>query len=204
MVLGYHLIITTYGFWLPNDPRGSWSDFVGSWDLLKFGPATKVATRRSLARDAHDHRRRIEAKMALKYPPVEFSGIQARSVARGFAGFVSANGLTAWACSILPEHVHMVIARHTYTAEQMANLLKGAATRRLIADELHPLATYARPGKRTPKMWARGQWKVFLDDVVGIERGIRYVEDNPVKEGKRRQRWSFVTAFDPRFPSGRG
>jgi len=30
MVLGTHLILTAYGFWLPNDPRGSWSDFVGS------------------------------------------------------------------------------------------------------------------------------------------------------------------------------
>ena len=25
MVLGYHIIRTAYGFWLPNDPWGSWS-----------------------------------------------------------------------------------------------------------------------------------------------------------------------------------
>lgn len=25
-VIAYHLILTTYGFWLPNDPRGSGSD----------------------------------------------------------------------------------------------------------------------------------------------------------------------------------
>lgn len=25
MVIGYHVIFSTYGFWLPNDPRGSWS-----------------------------------------------------------------------------------------------------------------------------------------------------------------------------------
>ena len=31
-VLVAHVIITAYGFWLPNDPRGSWSDFVGAWD----------------------------------------------------------------------------------------------------------------------------------------------------------------------------
>jgi hypothetical protein len=28
MILGYHVIFGAYGFWLPNDPRGSWSDFV--------------------------------------------------------------------------------------------------------------------------------------------------------------------------------
>jgi len=30
MVRGYHVIFGMYGFWLPNDPRGSWSDYVGS------------------------------------------------------------------------------------------------------------------------------------------------------------------------------
>src|SRR4051812_39201122 len=32
MIVGYHVIFSAYGFWLPNDPRGSWSDFVGSWE----------------------------------------------------------------------------------------------------------------------------------------------------------------------------
>jgi hypothetical protein len=40
MVLASHVIITAYGFWLPNEERGSWSDFVRSWELFKnFGPA---------------------------------------------------------------------------------------------------------------------------------------------------------------------
>lgn len=30
VVRWYHLIISGYGFWLPNDPRGSWSEFVGA------------------------------------------------------------------------------------------------------------------------------------------------------------------------------
>ena len=34
LVIAYHLIYTTYGFWLPNDPRGSWSDFVRCWGLF--------------------------------------------------------------------------------------------------------------------------------------------------------------------------
>jgi hypothetical protein len=48
MVLAYHVIFTAYGFWLPNDPRGSWSEWVGSWELLKFGRATKTDTRRAV------------------------------------------------------------------------------------------------------------------------------------------------------------
>lgn len=78
MVIAYHTIITAYGFWLPNDPRGSWSDYVRSWELRRFGPATKVETRRSVARRPHDRLRRLAAKQALKYPVVHFTGVQAR------------------------------------------------------------------------------------------------------------------------------
>jgi hypothetical protein len=49
-MLAFHGIITAYGFWLPNDPRGSWSTWVGAWELFQAGgPATKVATTRSVA-----------------------------------------------------------------------------------------------------------------------------------------------------------
>lgn len=86
MVLAYHVILGTYGFWLPNDPRGSWSDWVWSWELFRFGgPATKVDSPHSVAHVPHDRRIRLAAKMILKYPPVRFNGTQARAVGRGFA-----------------------------------------------------------------------------------------------------------------------
>ena len=66
MVIAYHIIYGMYGFWLPNDPRGSWSDFVGSWELYRYGPATKVDDYRSYAHDPHDRKKRLEAKSALK------------------------------------------------------------------------------------------------------------------------------------------
>src|SRR5712691_10756360 len=110
MIHAYHVIWGTYGFWLPNDPRGSWSDFVASWELARFGKATKSQER--LAVDvAQWSRWRAEAE-------------QARSVGRGFANGVRKSRYTIWACSILPEHVHLVIARHTYEVEKIANLLK--------------------------------------------------------------------------------
>jgi len=30
LICGFHSILSAYGFWLPNEPRGSWSDFVGA------------------------------------------------------------------------------------------------------------------------------------------------------------------------------
>jgi REP element-mobilizing transposase RayT len=195
MVLGYHLIITAYGFWLPNDPRGSWSTFVGSWELLRFGPATKVDTRRSVAARPHDVQLRLAAKKALKYPDVHFNDAQMRTIARSFADWAQHHGATIWACAIMPEHTHFVVARHHYKVEQIANLLKGASTRALIADGLHPLAMFVQAGERPPKAWAQNQWKVFLDSPEDIRRSIRYVENNPIKEGRERQRWEWVTEY---------
>ena len=194
MIVGYHVIFSAYGFWLPNDPRGSWSDFVGSWDLYRYGPATKTTETHSLARREHDRAARLAAKEALKYPPVQFTGVQARAVARGFSVCVERMQLPVWACAILPDHVHLVAGRPQMPVEQLVIQLKGAATRQLEREGIHPMAAWKREGERVPKCWARGEWKVYLDP-GDVWRAIRYVEDNPLKERKKRQSWSFVVPY---------
>jgi REP element-mobilizing transposase RayT len=197
MVLGYHLIITTYGFWLPNDPRGSWSDFVASWELFRFGRATKTTARQSVAGAEHDWRSRLAAKSALKYPPVSFDGHQALAVANGFADAARDDGFRLWALAVLPEHVHAVIARHEQSIEWICKRMKRAGTRALLRAKRHPFEHHADEDGNVPMMWARGRWKVFLDSAADIRRAIRYVEDNPLKEDKRRQNWPFVEQYAP-------
>jgi REP element-mobilizing transposase RayT len=194
MIVGYHVIFGAYGFWLPNDPRGSWSEFVGSWDLYRYGPATTTDETRSVAGRVHDHTLRLAAKDGLKYPPVQFTGIQARAVARGFAQYLQRWQRTAWACAILPDHVHLVVAELDIPVEQFVIQLKGDATQQLVAEGIHPFGDVREKNGRLPKCFARGEWKVFLDP-DDVARAIRYVEDNPVKEGKKPQRWGFVTPY---------
>src|SRR4029077_13198443 len=98
MIVGYHVIFSAYGFWLPNDPRGSWSDFVGAWELFRYGDATKTTERVSVAYRPHDESARLAPKTALKRPAVEFPGVQARSVAMGFAEYARRASLTILAC----------------------------------------------------------------------------------------------------------
>ena len=141
-----HVIISTYGFWLPNDPRGSWSDFVGAWELLRFGDATKVDTRESVARAPHDAKLRRQAKEALKYPPVLFTGTQARAVGRGFAQAASEGSYPIHACSILPDHVHLVIGSHNRTFERIIGHLKGRASQQLRHEGIHPFREYEQSG----------------------------------------------------------
>src|SRR4051794_17780630 len=68
-MLGWHLIFSAYGFWLPNDERGSGSSRVRVQHIYEAGgDATKVSTRHSVAHKPHDLRLRRLAKESLKYP----------------------------------------------------------------------------------------------------------------------------------------
>ena len=174
MVHGYHIILPHYGFWLPNDPRGSWSEFVASWELARFGETTRHLDQRTLASlSAEELAVREAARKALHYPPVTLTGPQALSIANGFKDQATKSDYAIWACSILPEHTHLVIARH----------------------RIHPLQQCAKQGKRLPGMWARHQWKSFLDSDEAIENAINYVIENPIKEGKPRQNWRWLTPY---------
>ena len=195
MIHGYHVIWGTYGFWLPNDPRGSWSDFVYAWELARFGKATKSLE--LLDVDPVQYALwRNTARRALKYPAVTLTGRQAFEAAMGFKHFIEKSHLTVWAFSILREHVHFVLGRHRYKIEYAANLLKGEATRRLADLGLHPMSDFRDATGRLPSMWGENQWKIYLDTEESIENAIRYVEENPKRENLKPQKWSFVTPFE--------
>ena len=200
MIVGYHLIFSAYGFWLPNDPRGSWSKFVGAWDLFHAGgKATKdkVTERRSYAADPHDRARRLATKAELLRPPVRFSGVQARAVGRGFGAHVESSGLRVWACAIMPDHVHLVVGRFKMRIEQLSIQLKKAATLKLVEEGIHPFQHLKPVDGPPPKCFAVREWKGYLDP-DDVPRCVEYVEQNPVKGGLRSQVgvWPFVTEVD--------
>jgi hypothetical protein len=186
VVRGFHLILSNYGFWLPNDPRGSWSDFVRKWELVRFGKATKVETHRSVAAAKHDRGLRLKAKGAMVHPEVRLNGRQGLAVGHGFARAATEGKYLVHACAILPEHSHLVMAAMERSISLVAGHLKGRATQALLGEG-------AWEGGRP--VWGRKMWKVFLFSDGDMRRAIEYVEGNPGKEGKRRQRWSFVVPY---------
>ena len=141
MVRWYHAVFGAYGFWLPNDPRGSWSDFVYAYELYRVGgPATTVTGKRSYAHDPHDADKRRETKEHLKYPPARFNDSARTSIAKGFDQACTEFGFTLYACAIGFDHVHAVIARDpTRSVEQVVAVLKARATRQMNADETNPM-----------------------------------------------------------------
>jgi len=182
MVIAYHAIFTTYGTWLPNDPRGSYSKAIYNAELAALGPV--LYGRQSPQPDARTLRHfRTAAVPHLSRPACYINDATRPVVAAAFGGEVQRLGLTIYACAIMNDHVHLVALRSKFRIEYVVNQLKGRATTALAL-------------KQTP--WTRAGWNVFLDDEETVYAAVEYVEANPPAAGLPPQRWDFVRPLPPR------
>ena len=181
VILAFHSIFTTYGTWLPNEPRGSWSTFVASWELYRFGKATTVSTTRSLAGHAYDRHTKTQMQHVLKHPPVRLTGDQARTAAMAFAQ----TPYTLHALAIMSNHVHMVIGYTRRDIRRAIGHIKSEATR----------ALRKRGWYTTHSPWTDHGWNVYLNTDDDVQRAIDYVRENPLREGLRQQRWLFIVPY---------
>lgn len=197
MILAYHLVISTYGFWMPNEECGSWSSFVRAYELWRAGGnATKVATRRSVAGRPRDPQRRDRIRAMMVREPVVMTGEQAQAAAAGFGDYCQRTGCMVHACALLPDHVHLVVERHRVRIERVCEQFKAAATTAFNQRGIHPFADEPYRNGRLPTPWARKGWWVYLDSHDDIVRSVDYTAANPGKSGLRRQQWSFVTPYN--------
>jgi len=143
-VIAYHIIFGAYGFWLPNDPRGSQSRYVFAPRLTLFGPPRPLKADTTLRPADADQLRKMQ--MELDRPPVRFSAAQTAAIAHGFGDIIGKLGLVFYAAALMPDHMHIVAARQEMYAEDIAGHLKRAGSRRLRKDGLHPFATNAGTG----------------------------------------------------------
>lgn len=183
MILGFHCIMGMYGFWLPNEPRGSWSTFVRSWELYRFGDATTVdpTTRRSVAHRPYDHSLKKEMQQQLKHAAVTLTGEQARLIVQGF----HQSPYVFYALAVMPTHLHMVIKYDPRHVRRVVGHLKSLATRSL-RNAGHYL---------NQPIWADHGWNVYLNSQDHVLRSMEYVEKNPLKEGLPRQKWIIVKPY---------
>ena len=154
LIIAYHLIWTAYGWWLPNDPRGSTSKLVRR-DLLKelgelhFG-------RKRIQPASWEVREFYEgAAVSLAQPLLEFTAIEIQAIAEAFADVIRDWPYTCYACAIMPDHVHILIRKHKHLAEEMILNFQRASHLRLQELKLRD---------ENQRTWASGGgWKVFLD-----------------------------------------
>lgn len=204
MVIASHAVFATYGFWPPNDPRGSWSDKVWADHLKRFGIAQKVSTRKSIAHQPFDRKLRSEIDAAMKYPKVSLNQSQRVVVGDAIKGICATITLRLYALAVLPDHVHFVPQRHRYEVEQLIGLFKRAASRALIAGGLHPFQSFATNGGKFPTAWVDGGWKRYLETPAEIQDAMEYVRANPAKARLAPQHYDWLTPLWEETPRGRG
>jgi REP-associated tyrosine transposase len=186
IILAYHIMWTAYGWWLPNDPRGSTSrtirnDLVAELGEVHFG-------RKQVQPAGKDIRAFYgQAAATLKHELLQFAPDQFPLVARALGETIRDHKYTCYGCAVMPDHVHVLIRRHRDQAEDMLANLQSESCSRVSAFGL-------RAGGHPA--WTRGGWKVFLDHPDDIRRTIRYIEDNPLKMGLGGQDWDFVEGYD--------
>jgi len=146
MIIAYHAIFTTYGTWLPNDPRGSYSKEIYNEQLqllgeIKYG--RQIPPPRKLLLKFYS-----EATPVLDKPAFFINDNTRPVVAAGFKIVVQRLGIEVPACAIMNDHIHLLILRSKYRIEYLVNQFKGAATKALNLEQ---------------SPWTRGCWKVFIN-----------------------------------------
>jgi REP element-mobilizing transposase RayT len=186
LLIAYHLVWTSYGHWLPNDPRGSGSKTVLNEKIAALGELhygrKRVQPPGRLVRDFYQ-----QATKILSYSLPEFDQSDIAMIGDAFAEIIEKRWYTCYACAIMPDHVHILIRKHRDLGEEMIEHLQERSRERYcaagICDPGHPI-------------WTDGGWKRYLftpDEVRGV---IRYIEGNPLEIGWPRQEWGFVKRYD--------
>jgi len=193
IVIAYHLIWTAYGWWLPNDPRGSMSkeiagNVIADLGKLHFGRKRIQPSSKSI-RDFYDRARNI-----LKFPLLTFERAERECVAEAVDRAIVEYRYKCYALAVMPDHVHALIRKHKHDAEQMIENLQ-EFSRKLVRER--GFRTYDHP------VWGDPGWKVFLDHPDDVWRTIRYVNQNPLKMRMPAQQHAFVSQYD-NWPLHRG
>ena len=103
LVIAYHLIWTAYGWWLPNDPRGSGSQTIRN-DIIAYLGALHHG-RRPVQPAAHDVREFYRhAALVLKYPLLTFAEAERGAIAEAFQQVINQQRYTCYACAIVMNH----------------------------------------------------------------------------------------------------
>ena len=169
--LGYHVVISGYGLWLPGDERGHWSE---AWDaeLGFIEPHTL---------HAGDPVRRRMAEERQKRPPVKLSAAMQLIVGDTIARCRAESDWRIAAASIEATHTHLLI---TYTERDIDNTVKWLKDQTTKA--IHRATSYAGP------VWCKGRWRSYVFEPEVWRNTRAYIERHNERRGVGPRPYAFV------------
>jgi REP element-mobilizing transposase RayT len=175
--MGYHVVKSTYGTWLPGDPRGSWSE---TWSPERgyFG-----------AHQFHegDQRRLAMALQRMKHPPVVLTDAMCTAIREALQYCVErAKGeLLIMAAAIEPTHMHLLIP---HTGRDIHTTVKW------IADQTSK-AVHRRTAHLGP-VWTKNHWCHHIDRQEHWENAAIYVDEHNRRAGRGSRPYAFLAPLE--------
>ena len=172
--LGYHLVKSTYGQWLPGDERGHWSD---AWD------ESIGYVQPHMLHEGDPVRQRM-AEERMRRPAVWMSDDMKSAVTEAIAQCVtkSAGGLSIKAATIESTHFHLLIPYSGRDIHQTAKWLADQSTK-----AIHRKTSHQGP------VWCKGKWCTFVFDESHWQNTVEYIERHNMRRGLGQRPFSFVT-----------
>jgi hypothetical protein len=125
--LGYHIVISDYGLWLPGDERGHWSE---AWDAeLGFIEPHKL--------HPGDPARKRMAEERQKHPAVTLNDLMRTAVADAIGDCRVDSDWQIAAGSIESTHTHLLLTYSKRNVDTMVKWLTDQATKAIHRDTAH-------------------------------------------------------------------
>ena len=166
--LGYHLVKSGYGLWLPGDNRGHWSE---AWD-----PQIGYIEPHTL--HTGDPVRLRMAQERMKHPPCRLTPKMTDVVTRVIGTCTNQSPWRIAAASIEPTHTHLLI---TYSGSDIYNTAKWLADQTTKA--IHRDTDHSGP------VWCKG----FIFDVRRWNTAQEYIERHNIRRGLDHRPYAFIT-----------
>jgi REP element-mobilizing transposase RayT len=170
--LGYHIVISGYGLWLPGDDRGHWSE---AWDAeLGYIEPHKL--------HPGDPIRKRMAEERQKNPPVLLASKMQSIVAEVLERCADESDWTVAAASIESTHTHLLLSCTSRDIDVVVKWLKDRMTK-----AIHQSTQHGGP------VWCKGRWRSFIFEQDVWDNTQRYIERHNERRGVGPRPYRFIT-----------
>lgn len=160
--IGYHIVKSAYGLWLPGDDRGSWST---AWD-------SEIGLTEPHTLQPGDPVRFRMAAERMRQPPVRWSASMLACIQTALAQCMAESDWRIAAASLESTHIHLVLTQTTHNIDNTSKWIADQCTKRIRRE-----CGYAGP------VWAKGNWRGFIYDGKVWKSAIGYVERHNLRRG---------------------
>ncbi len=133
-IIAHHLILTLYGHWLVNDPRGSGSEDFRDLKVAPLGPIHHGRKPEHLQPSRQELREFMQdAEALMNFPVFWIDEAKRQVIADAMGEVVREKRYTCYACAVCANHVHLVIRIHRDDALTMWNHFADSVRQRLTS-----------------------------------------------------------------------